>query len=191
MVDSTFWQWLQASLVSFLCFYFHSFQKLKPWMRLFELGMLCFKTPNTGPWENVKALALWSSEVFTRQKLDLTAERELVQGYLEVSELLFLWKDSKSCFRALFPKLCLEGYWTESSSLANLRWPSSLATKHIGLTACCFSTDTHLTCFSWVASIFPEAQRSIFLLSSCHTLMQCSRQYEPARNVSTVTMEKC
>lgn len=67
-----------------------------------------------------------------------------MQGYLEVSELLLQWKDIKSCFRALFPKLCLEGYWTENSGLANLRWPSSLATKYIDLTACHFSTDNLL-----------------------------------------------
>lgn len=107
-------------------------------MRLFEPGMLCFKIPNTGSTREsfglVELLSIYQTE-----------EEELVQGYLEISELLFQWKDIKSCFRALFPKLCLEGYWTESSSLANLRWPSSLASKRIDLTACPFSTDTHLT----------------------------------------------
>lgn len=94
------------------------------------------------PQDNVKALTLWSSWVFTRQNGDFTGERELMQGYLGVSELLFQRKDIKSCFRAFFPKLCLK----ESSSLANLRWLSSLAIKCLDLTACCFSADNHLTC---------------------------------------------
>lgn len=138
------------------------------------------------PQENVKALTLWSSWVFTRQNRDFTRERELMQGYLGVSELLFQLKDIKACFRAFFPKLCLK----ESSSLVNLRWPSSLAIKCLDLTACCFSPDTHLTCLSWDAPIFPEARKSIFLLSICQTLLQCYGECEPAGIVPTLTMEK-
>lgn len=121
MVDSTLWQWLQTPPVLVFCFYFCSFQRLKPWMIVEELGMICFKIANSGSTGEpdsfglVELLSIYLAEAGTHWRKGAGAR--LYWGF---STFCSVRKIIKSCFRALFPKLYLKGCWTESSSLTRI-----------------------------------------------------------------------